>query len=290
MVIEYKEACSPFAVFFSSTGATMESSANSIVSEENIHVTTEEIHSQNVTIEIDEVVDNVVTNATTNATTTGKEEEYATTTMIRPAFLHNKMLSLSTSSIKSLLPNFYSITGGNNSTPLLGSTNNCNNVNNNSDTANNSQLNLSLSSDQSYAVSDELARESDVTVSTNVTPQAEYKGFASYVVSCIFLFVWVSWAFLPDRVLNSLGVYYYPSRWWALAVPSYVLVLMVYMYVGIALYDVEVLTLPLCDNRAVADDTGVVVAQPLFAGTSGVWDLPLVAVNEVLYGEEAERE
>ncbi|ODV87163.1 hypothetical protein CANARDRAFT_194138 [[Candida] arabinofermentans NRRL YB-2248] len=148
-----------------------------------------------------------------------------------------------------------------------------------------------------FFISDELARESDVTVSTYVTSQAEYKGFSTYVISCIFLFVWLSWSVLPDSILNKLGVYYYPSRWWALAIPSYVLVLMMYTYVGLALYNIEVATVKLDDPRTIVDDSGVIITELpgfnqdkideyLFNSTSGIWDLPIHEVNKVLYSDE----
>ncbi|OXT09731.1 hypothetical protein B9K06_27275, partial [Bacillus sp. OG2] len=36
---------------------------------------------------------------------------------------------------------------------------------------------------------------------------------------------------------------------------------MMYMYIAIALYDIELLTLPLNDNRNIVDDSGIVVTQ-----------------------------
>lgn len=191
------------------------------------------------------------------------------------SYLTNRMLSLSTTSLTSLIPLHPLYSQGNYSSSAL-----------------------SLYTSQSDApvppISDTLARESDVTVSTNITSQAEYKGFASYVISGLVLFVWISWSILPDTFLNSIGVYYYPSRWWALAIPAYVLVLMIYMYVALALYNIEVKTVPLDDLRSVVDDTGVVITQLpgykeqeidkyLFNSTSGIWDLPITEVNKVFY-------
>lgn len=207
--------------------------------------------------------------------------------------LQNKVLSISTTSIKSLLPNFYSITG-NYSTPTLGDYSQSFDDENNS-TANNESF-TNKTNNTITNVSDELARESDVTVSTNVTPQAEYKGFASYVISCFFIIIWICWSVLPDRALNKLGVYYYPSRWWALAIPSYILCLMMYTYIAIACYNSEYLTLPLNDNRNIVDDSGIIVTQLknfkpcdirkyVCNGTSGVWDLPISVVNEILYSQ-----
>ncbi|GMM30248.1 phosphatidylinositol N-acetylglucosaminyltransferase [Martiniozyma asiatica (nom. inval.)] len=145
------------------------------------------------------------------------------------------------------------------------------------------------------SVSDELARDSDVTVSTTITPQAEYKGFASHVLFCFAVILWLCWCFLPDALLNRLGIDYYPSKWWALAVPAYVLVLMVYGYVALWSYNRESLTLPLDDIRNFVDDSGVVLTsvkklkhteldEYCFKPTNGVWDLPIVTVNNVLYG------
>ncbi|KAL6505570.1 hypothetical protein OROHE_022949 [Orobanche hederae] len=37
----------------------------------------------------------------------------------------------------------------------------------------------------------------------------------------------VIWAYVPDEWLHSVGMYYYPSRYWALAVPTYVMVTIV---------------------------------------------------------------
>ena len=189
----------------------------------------------------------------------------------------NLHLSLSTSSLRSLLPRDY------------GQTTQDSNFNPNS----NSNSNPNPTSNSILDVSDALARGSDVTVSTTTTPQAEYKGFATYVISCIVMLAWLLWSLLPDQILHSLGVHYYPSRWWALAIPSYVLVAMVYMYAWIALYGTERLTLPLCDTRNIVDDTGVVaIAEQLqtqgFTTFTGVEDLPLSLVNEVLYSEGAE--
>lgn len=223
----------------------------------------------------------------------------------------DKMLSLSTSSLTSILPNFYNI-GNNYSMPsLLGS----------GDERGSEGI--------GSFVSDELARESDVTVSTNVTSQAEYKGFASFVISGIFLLIWLGWSLIPTKILNDLGIYYFPSRWWALAIPAWILMAMVYTYIALALYNIEVATVPLNDLRTLVDDAGVVVTEVdedaahawekepatcfdneeeeedndgccwgkrpkektqhhglefyIHNPTSGIWDLPISTVNKVLY-------
>jgi len=147
---------------------------------------------------------------------------------------------------------------------------------------------------------DTLARHSDVIVSTNITLYAEYKGFFIYVISATFLTIWVCWTLIPDLVLRSMSIYYYPDKYWALAIPSYTLMLMVYVYVALALYNTEVLTLPLDDVRNFVDEYSVLAGSSetdevakankaieyLWKAPSGVWDLPVTLVNEVLYGED----
>lgn len=134
---------------------------------------------------------------------------------------------------------------------------------------------------------DDLAREADFTVASWRTPQAEYKGFAAHVLALCALALWLLWAALPDRLLHALGVWYYPSRWWAVATPAWVLALMVFGYVALFAANTELETLPLGDRRCVVDDSAVVANNPryLYQPTNGVWDLPLSEVNRVLYSD-----
>ncbi|KAK6458049.1 PIG-P-domain-containing protein [Scheffersomyces xylosifermentans] len=151
---------------------------------------------------------------------------------------------------------------------------------------------------QQASEEDTLARESDVTVSTNVTSYAEYKGFFVYVLSAITLGCYIAWAVLPESFLNDyLSIYYYPDKYWSLAIPSYFLMLMLFTYLGIALYNTEVLTLPLDDIRNFVDDYSTSPGSDsqteeeriassmeyIHKAPSGVWDLPITLVNEVLY-------
>lgn len=44
-------------------------------------------------------------------------------------------------------------------------------------------------------------------------------GFFLFILSKIFLFLYCSWAFLPNNVLHYFNIYYYPQKYWAYAVP-----------------------------------------------------------------------
>lgn len=151
-----------------------------------------------------------------------------------------------------------------------------------------------------YGQSDTLARESDVTVSTYRTPYAEYKGFFLYVLSTVALVVWFIWGFFPDLFLEDyLRVTYLPSKYWSLAIPSFTLMLMLFLYIGVALYNTEVKNAPLNDVRNFVDEhllsVGLLNPQKpklenscsyIWGSTSGVWDIPVTLANEVLYCNE----
>lgn len=136
---------------------------------------------------------------------------------------------------------------------------------------------------------DTLARESDVTVSTNVTLYAEYRGFFIYVFSTVLLTVFVGWSLIPDNILQYLGINYYPDKYWTHAIPAWLLMLMLYTYFYVALYNTEVLTFPIDDVRLFTDEHSVFPKNPeewVWKAPSGVWDMPIGLVNEVLYLDE----
>lgn len=134
---------------------------------------------------------------------------------------------------------------------------------------------------------DTLARQSDVTVATNATPHAEYKGFFVYVLASVIFFAYIGWTVVPEPWLQKIGVSYYPDKYWAHAVPAYLLIAMVYSYVFVALVNFEVKTLKLDDLRNFTDEHAVYPKNPeeyVWKAPSGVWDLPIGLVNDVLYG------
>jgi phosphatidylinositol glycan class P protein len=99
-------------------------------------------------------------------------------------------------------------------------------------------------------------------------PTYEYYGFTLYLTSSLAFIVYVLWAFLPSPLLHQLGIYYYPNRWWALAIPAWTVMLVLYIYVALAAYNLGHLTLPLqsieclvdeAAQIAVVDDRGQIV-------------------------------
>lgn len=138
---------------------------------------------------------------------------------------------------------------------------------------------------------DQLARQSDVIVSTNVTLYAEYKGFFTHLLAAFVLVVFSAWALIPSKTLHSLGIDYYPDKYWSQAIPAYSLMAMLFVYIGVALYVTEVKTMKLDDLRAFTDEHLQYPERPeeyLWKAHNGVWDLPVGFVNEVLYGDVEE--
>lgn len=133
---------------------------------------------------------------------------------------------------------------------------------------------------------DILARESDVIISTQIAPLTEYKGFTLYIITGIFHIVWLLWTFLPKTVLNYIGVYYYPSRWWSLSLSTFILVLMLYIYIALQLWNIEYETVKTNDLRTIIDDDAAIEKNWKEYGwkiTNGVYDLRITDVNKILY-------
>ncbi|KAH7117014.1 PIG-P-domain-containing protein [Dendryphion nanum] len=87
-------------------------------------------------------------------------------------------------------------------------------------------------------------------------PTYEYYGFALYLASSVAFLLYIIWAYVPSPVLHQMGIHYYPNRWWALAVPCWLVALIVYIYVALASYNTQYLTLPLTSCENLVDECG----------------------------------
>jgi len=77
--------------------------------------------------------------------------------------------------------------------------------------------------------------------------------FISWIASISVYIVFVFWAFAPSQVLHSIGLIYYPNRYWAVALPSYIIVASILVgltYIGINMMS----TFDPQDLRTVTDD------------------------------------
>ena len=55
--------------------------------------------------------------------------------------------------------------------------------------------------------------------------------FVGWIFSIICYLAFLAWAFLPETLLIEYGVTYYPSKYYAIALPAYLIVL--YVFIGI---------------------------------------------------------
>ncbi|KAK4379528.1 hypothetical protein RND71_001390 [Anisodus tanguticus] len=65
---------------------------------------------------------------------------------------------------------------------------------------------------------------------------SEVYGFVGSITTVVATVLFLVWAYLPEHWLHALGIVYYPSRYWALAVPAYAMmtiVLAVGFYIGL---------------------------------------------------------
>ena len=56
--------------------------------------------------------------------------------------------------------------------------------------------------------------------------------FVSWIATITVYFIFIVWSLTPEYLLHSFGITYYPPKYYALALPIYILV--TYFFVGIA--------------------------------------------------------
>lgn len=98
----------------------------------------------------------------------------------------------------------------------------------------------------------------DVPRASPKVPTYEYYGFALYLASSAAFLMYLLWSFLPSPFLHQLGIHYYPNRWWALAVPAWLVALLMYIYVALASYNTGYLTLPMSSLENLVDEAAQV--------------------------------
>ncbi|EER17430.1 Phosphatidylinositol N-acetylglucosaminyltransferase subunit P, putative [Perkinsus marinus ATCC 50983] len=81
----------------------------------------------------------------------------------------------------------------------------------------------------------------------------EVYGFVSWVACLVAGVIYLAWAFIPDRYLREIGITYYPSKWWAVVIPTLFL-LIIFWTAGVILPFLSwALSPPLTDKRLIED-------------------------------------
>ncbi|ETV70731.1 hypothetical protein, variant [Aphanomyces astaci] len=117
--------------------------------------------------------------------------------------------------------------------------------------------------------------------------QMEIYGFAGWIASIAIFVCYLLWAYVPDAILASYGITYYPSRYWALAVPAMlVMTLMALVVFYIAINWIS--TAPLDSYNTIRDQYTVTLTKEELdiqrnANTPAIADIPLTSVNRMLF-------
>lgn len=127
----------------------------------------------------------------------------------------------------------------------------------------------------------------------SIVPTYEYYGFVLYLSSTVLFGLYLIWGLLGPEVLERyIGDLGYPVRWWALAIPAWSVVALMYIYIALACYNTQILTPKLNDKRTISDGyskiCGLDMADKWDQGTDAVLDLPVSAVCDALYNERHE--
>lgn len=108
--------------------------------------------------------------------------------------------------------------------------------------------------DTEAAVAHSARRANPLPPTAPKVPTYEYYGFVLYLASSLAFLMYILWSYLPSPFLHALGITYYPNRWWSLAIPAWIVMMLIYIYVALACYNTEHLTLRLDRLETMVDE------------------------------------
>ncbi|ORY90359.1 PIG-P-domain-containing protein [Syncephalastrum racemosum] len=128
---------------------------------------------------------------------------------------------------------------------------------------------------------------------TNKTPIYEYYGFVMYLASFVAFGIYLVWAYVPDEILHSLGITYYPKRYWALAIPIWLVTLVWFIFISFMSINL-MNTAPLDSYKCITDEHAHIMrlssvqADPTRPPDymPELHDIPISVVNAFLYPPE----
>lgn len=107
-------------------------------------------------------------------------------------------------------------------------------------------------------------------------------GFVGFLTTCVCYVLFLVCAFTPEHVLVSLGVTYFPAKWWALALPAWGVAAIGYAYV--AYEGVCALGVPPPHALSSVTDPAARFGDEHLLATGEVLDEPLSLVCHRLFG------
>lgn len=114
------------------------------------------------------------------------------------------------------------------------------------------------------------------------SPRAVY-GYAMYIGSNMLFLLYVIWAIIPDEVLHYLGLTYWPSKYWAVAIPIWALTALA-TFAFLIYPAINMLITPDVDDiRTITDKYALQQTKPTPGRIPAVSDIPITKVCRRLY-------
>ncbi|KAG8786300.1 hypothetical protein FRC15_011730 [Serendipita sp. 397] len=126
----------------------------------------------------------------------------------------------------------------------------------------------------------------------------EVYGFVAWLMTLLVYITYVFWAIVPDQMIQSIGIAWYPAREWAVLLPAWSVVLFLtayFVYIALGIYS----TPPFSDTSTFTDSRAYFIPRNTessqteenpylrFSDSHEIpapYDIPTSLVNRVLYG------
>ena len=111
-------------------------------------------------------------------------------------------------------------------------------------------------------------------------PYRAIYGFALWLISYLFLGLYIVWAFISEEYLHLFGLTYWPQKYWAVALPAYIFT--GFLLFGFVIYpSINLLITPTMYDTKTIEIYPVDTAR--IPGIAPISDIPLTEVCETLY-------